>query len=328
MEAYKGFIRPIIDEVSLYMAASGVTEYDYELIKEIAQDIALLAGSTSRAQQVRLGEGVASLGQQPSDPVSAPSLEDLPTLPDDPRLSGWYQTIELGRGLVSRGAYDHRSVVDCYGLPKSLHGKTCLDVGTANGFFAFEMERRGAARVVAIDILRYGDLDLLPQIKAKRQSLLDSAAGHDYFEIAHALRRSSVEFKPCNVYDLSPESVGVFDLVFCGSLLLHLQNPFKALINIRSVTRGMAIIETAVDTELDERFPDKPWLSFGCRESEAELGEACVYWRFSSRALEEMLAYAGFAETKRQKSFSLPPAGTQVTAVVAYPMLSGGRRPL
>ena len=321
-----GLIRPIIDEIAFYMATSGVTEYDHELIKEIAQDIALLVGSTSRPQQVPLGESAANVDQQPSDPASAPALGDLPTQPDDPRLNGWSQTIELGSGLVSRGVYDHRSVVDYYGLPRSLHGKTCLDVGTSNGFFAFEMERRGAARVVAIDIPRYGDLDLLPQIKAKRQSLLDSAAGHDFFQIAHAMRRSRVEFKACSVYDLSPEFVGVFDLVFCGSLLLHLQNPFKALINIRSVTREMAIIETTVDTELDERFPEKPWLSFGCRESEAELGEACVYWRFSTRALEEMLAYAGFAEAKRQKSFSLPPVGTQVSAVVAYPMPSGDRR--
>jgi hypothetical protein len=91
----------------------------------------------------------------------------------------------------------------------------------------------------------------------------------------------------------------------------------------------MAIIETLVDPEFDERFPAKPLLSFGCRASESEVGAAMVYWRFSTRALEDMLMYAGFAETRRQKSFGLPPGEdgrnqgltepTPVTVVVAYP---------
>jgi len=36
--------------------------------------------------------------------------------------------------------------------PTSLAGARCLDVGTHDGFWAFEMERRGADAVLAIDI--------------------------------------------------------------------------------------------------------------------------------------------------------------------------------
>lgn len=38
-------------------------------------------------------------------------------------------------------------------LPDDLTGKTVLDIGTTNGASAFMAERRGAERVVAVDIL-------------------------------------------------------------------------------------------------------------------------------------------------------------------------------
>jgi tRNA (mo5U34)-methyltransferase len=36
-------------------------------------------------------------------------------------------------------------------LPKDLSGRTVLDLGCNAGFYAFEMKRRGADRVVAVD---------------------------------------------------------------------------------------------------------------------------------------------------------------------------------
>ena len=240
--------------------------------------------------------------------------EALPTSPEDERLSGWYHTVELGDGLVSRGIYDHRPIVDRYGLPESLSAKTALDVGTWDGFWAFELERRGAARVVAIDVPSHADCDWLPWI---RDSLGANRAPRPHFGLARAMRRSHVEHQTCSVYDLSPDRVGTFDVVFCGSLLLHLQNPLRALVNIRSVTRQLAIVETLSDPELD-RY-DRPWLAFGHRHAEERLGEACVYWRFSTRALREMMEYAGFSSTQPLPPFSLPPAGPNVVSVIGYP---------
>jgi tRNA (mo5U34)-methyltransferase len=266
----------------------------------------------------RGGEGANSHTQQTLAPAAPWHADNLPTQPDDPRLDQWYHTIDLGNGLTSRGIYDHRPILHCYGFPESLEGKTCLDVGTGDGFFAFEMERRGAARVVAIDIARCEDFDVLPQIRARMQ-LADEGPHRFKFAMAHAMRRSRVEFKLCNVYELSPETVGMFDVVFCGSLLLHLQNPLKALSNIRAVTREMAIIDTLVDEELEAKFPEKPCLVFGIRHVEVVLGENCVYWLFNTKALEDMLAYAGFAEMQCRKPFRLPPPGRLATAVAAYP---------
>src|SRR5689334_7703009 len=72
-------------------------------------------------------------------------MNPLPTRPDDPRLDGWYHTIELAPGVkTQRAIYDHATIVHGVGMPESLAGKSALDIGTADGYWAFEMERRGA----------------------------------------------------------------------------------------------------------------------------------------------------------------------------------------
>lgn len=245
-------------------------------------------------------------------------MEDLPTSPDDPRLEGWYHTIELGNELISKARFDHRPVVDRYGIPASLRGKTVLDVATGDGFFAFEMERRGADRVVAIDVARLGDCDWVPRMKVQLGPMYDNSSWPSRFRLAHAMRGSKVEYKPCSVYELSPYTVGTFDVVFCGDLLLHLQHPLAALHAIRSVTRDIAIIETVLDSMLEEAFPGQPLMRFGFPGEEEQVGENNAYWMFTTGALQRMLAYADFPDTESQGSFLLPPIGPTGTAVVAY----------
>ena len=144
---------------------------------------------------------------------SRASSPDLPTKPDDPRLQGWYHTIELGNGLVSKGAYDLRSVVDCYGIPKSLRGKEVLDVDTGDGFFAFEMERREADRVVAIDVARVGDCDWTPHMRTRLGPFATNDSWPAHFRMAHRMRRSSVDCRAETVMsvptDASPNRVSL-----------------------------------------------------------------------------------------------------------------------
>src|SRR5262245_3957816 len=160
----------------------------------------------------------------------AEESQPLPVSQSDPRLQNWYHTIELGNGLVSHGTYDHRSVVNSYGIPASLAGKSVLDIGTFDGFWAFEFERRGADRVVAVDVASIGDFDWLPSIRPALGAPTNDRQSN--FKLAHAMRRSRVERQICSVYDLSPTTVGTFDVVFCGDVLLHLFSPFQALLNI------------------------------------------------------------------------------------------------
>lgn len=221
----------------------------------------------------------------------------LPTRADDPRLDGWYHTIELSPGLTTRGVFDHRSCADRLGIPASLAGKTALDVGTADGFWAFELERRGADRVRAIDVATLGDCDWIPTMRARMpEERLRDVSWPRRFATAHAMRGSRVEYQTCSVYDLSPETVGTFEVVYCGSLLVHLQHPLRALINIRSVTREMAIVETAaIEEDVEAQFPDRPYVFAGHLHAEENPGANNVFWGFSTKALCNMLIYAGFA---------------------------------
>src|SRR5918996_1511962 len=67
------------------------------------------------------------------------------------RQRGWYHTLELRPGEWTDGWFDLRPAIKHYGLPEDMTGMRALDVGTFDGFWAFEMERRGAD-VVAIDV--------------------------------------------------------------------------------------------------------------------------------------------------------------------------------
>jgi tRNA (mo5U34)-methyltransferase len=251
-----------------------------------------------------------------SSPTAPPLL--LPSRPDDPLLDGWYHTIDLGNGIVSKGHFDHRSVVDQYGIPESLAGKSVLDVGAGDGFFAFEMERRGAERVVAIDVDRVGDCDWVRRMRAKvPQWTMDATTWKTHFEMAHALLGSKVERITCSVYDLSPAVAGSFDLVFCADVLLHLQNPLGALENIRSVARDVAVIETVTEDLLQGAYPDHPYMRFGAAENEEEAGALNTFWRFNSRALQDMLLYAGFDHTEPVATFILPPTDQPAISVIA-----------
>src|SRR2546421_11205260 len=82
--------------------------------------------------------------------------------PEQVARQRWYHTLELGPGLVTDGWFDLRPYVQHYGLPERMDGMRALEVGTWDGFWAFEMERRGA-EVVAIDLDDERDLDWPPR---------------------------------------------------------------------------------------------------------------------------------------------------------------------
>ncbi len=161
----------------------------------------------------------------------------------------WYHSIEVAPGVVTPGWFDLRPTVDRLPWP-DVRGKRCLDVGTSDGFLAFELERRGAAEVVAVDIGGHEDWDWEPGMSSIGPEYLRNVEGPEMgngFRVAHELLASAVVPQCISVYDLSPETVGEFDVVVCGSLLLHLRDPLLALAAIRSVCRGQFLCTNQVD---------------------------------------------------------------------------------
>lgn len=66
-------------------------------------------------------------------------------------VDNWWHRIDLGHGIVTPGRQESSEKLARIHMPRDLSGQTVLDIGTSDGFFAFEAERRGAERVVASD---------------------------------------------------------------------------------------------------------------------------------------------------------------------------------
>ena len=121
------------------------------------------------------------------------------------------------------------------------------------------MERRGAAEVVAVDVLDPARWDW-PAGSDERTAaqLARRKRGGDGFEQARAALGSSVQRHDLSVYDLDPAAVGEFDFVYLGSLLLHLRDPVGALERVRSVCRGELLVVDNHDPVLSLLFPRRP----------------------------------------------------------------------
>ena len=177
----------------------------------------------------------------------------------------WYHTIPFGNGLKSRGTVDHAEVFGKYGFP-SVEGRSVLDVGTGDGYFAFAFERLGASRVVAVDVDRWCDnpaFDFPNRTRGRRLRKYRPFAGQEAgfqardqiaqelgfdrpnpFYLARLLLQSNVEFQYVSVYDL-PSLHAQFDVVFIGTVTTHLQDLPAAFEAVRQVTRGQAVIACA-----------------------------------------------------------------------------------
>lgn len=162
----------------------------------------------------------------------------------------WYHTLELPGGVVTPGEYDLRPTVARLPLPADMTGMRALDLGARDGFYAFEMERRGA-EVIAVDIDDPSKLDFPhePPDAAIVQGELD--AGEIAFNLAKEALGSNVVRHHVSVYDLDPAELGTFDFVTMGTLLHHLRDPLRALTSVRTVVRGHFMLCASVTPGLD-----------------------------------------------------------------------------
>src|SRR5215212_2805047 len=150
------------------------------------------------------------------------------------KLGPWFHCIELGEGLVTKTAsavgepVEHprptwEKVRAC--LPEDVSGKSVLDVGCNAGFYAVELKRRGAGRVVGVD---------------SQRSLVRQAA------FVRDVLGLDIEYGRASVYDLDPRESGQFDVVLALGLIYHCKHLVLALERLYGVTRELLILETAV----------------------------------------------------------------------------------
>jgi SAM-dependent methyltransferase len=214
----------------------------------------------------------------------------------------WYHTLELAPGVVTPGWFDLRPIVDLMPWP-DVRGKRCLDIGTYDGFLAFELERRGAAEVVATDIASHDDWDWPHPMRERGPKWMAEHARSETglgFRVAKELLGSSVERRTVSVYDLDPAELGEFDVVVCGSLLLHLRDPMRALAAIRSVCRGQLLSAEEVDLPLSVLRRRRPAMRF---DGLSDLFQ----WFIPNRTGHvRMVEAAGFSVERATRLYSIP----------------------
>jgi tRNA (mo5U34)-methyltransferase len=234
----------------------------------------------------------------------------------------WYHTIELAPGVVTPGWFDTRATVRQLPFPPSLVGKRCLDVATFDGFWAFEMERRGAADVHAIDILdpRRFDWPVTSEEKTVAAMARRKEGGRG-FDVAHRALGSSVTFEERSVYDLDPAEIGEFDFVYVGSLLLHLRDPVRALERVRSVCRGQLLLVDNVHLPLTILHPRSAVADF-------DGGGRPWWWRPNVTALARWVTTAGFVLDRPPKRVYMRPGPGHPSARTLRPrdLLTGEGR--
>jgi len=213
----------------------------------------------------------------------------------------WYHTLELSPGAVTPGWFDLRPIVDRMPWP-DVRGKRCLDVGTYDGFLAFELERRGAAEVVATDIEDHSQWDWPARTRAMGPERLAAIAGQRKglgFEIAKQALESSVQRVERSVYDLDPAEEGRFDVVVCGSLLLHLRDPVRAVEAIRRVCAGSFLSAEQIDTRLSLLARRRPAATF-------RAGESVQWWIPNAAGHRAMIEAGGFSVEAGPRRYRIP----------------------
>lgn len=169
------------------------------------------------------------------DAVPTPDLAALRRRVDD---LDWYHTFELPGGIVTPGLFDHREVVDRLPIPASLAGLRCLDAASADGFFAVEMARRGAAEVVSVDLADATRQDWQRRPADQAAAARGTGRAAEAFGVVCEALGVEATRVDLSLYDLTPDAVGgTFDFVFMGNILLHLADPARALRALRTVTR-------------------------------------------------------------------------------------------
>jgi tRNA (mo5U34)-methyltransferase len=213
----------------------------------------------------------------------------------------WYHTMELAPGVVTPGWFDLRPIVERMPWP-DVRGKRCLDIGPWDGFLSFELERRGAAEVVATDISSPAEWDWPALLRGRGPAYLERLAGSSPgagLEVARRVLGSAVERVEISVYDLSPERLGSFDVIVCGSLLLHLRDPVRALEAIRGVCEGVFLSAEQIRPGLTLLRRRAPLMDF-------RAGERCQWWIPNAAGHRAMVSAGGFEIERTVRPYSIP----------------------
>ena len=207
----------------------------------------------------------------------------------------WHQRFALADGVYAPGANDIDWLLKVLPLPEVMTGMSVLDIGTTNGAMIFESERRGASRLVAVDILDKDHFGF--------------AALAEFFD-------SKAEFVQASVYELADVLGETFDLVIFWGVLYHLRHPLLGLDSVRRLAADRVMLETAV---CDSTDPGVGQLARFHRLD--DLGhDPTNWWSPSIETLQSWVASAGFTV---RSTIPIPPGAPAQRALLDLEITPG-----
>jgi len=195
---------------------------------------------------------------------------------EDTNKNGWsYHKLTFPDGTVLNGIWDMSKYLEHFQIPEDLNGKTVLEIGPGSGFFSFEFAKRGAKRVVAIDI---------------KPNKIQQASNE--------LMGTNVEFITKDLFTLD-ENFGKFDLVFCSNVVIHVSDVFKAIQKMQEVSSNQVILCNSVLK--NPKFTDEPVAYFLGKLGVD--GSILSYWQPTMLCLQRMLEKAKFSNINEISTF-------------------------
>ena len=157
----------------------------------------------------------------------------------------WWHQVDLPDGRRTPGVQDCDANTRVWLVkPRDFRDKDVLDIGSWDGGYCFLYEKWGAKYVLATDSVVWDEI------------------GSDGIDYCLLHLGSKVEKMYCKTFDISPENVGMYDVVmFCG-VFYHLRNPLISTDRAISVVNpgGMLCLETHIN-EADNN-PDIPQMVY------------------------------------------------------------------
>jgi len=194
----------------------------------------------------------------------------------------WHHTAILSDGTQVTGGKSLETLdreFDAIFGPLEVQGRTLLDIGAWNGAFSIEAMRRGAARVLAVDLYTWID----PRFRGLERFLyMRKDSGY-----------TQIDYKILDVHDLSEDTVGRFDIVLFLDVLYHLREPLSVIDRLAEVTTENLVLQTYMDRVGEVPFPAMRYFPG------AELAnDASNWWGPNQACVEALLTTSGFKDVR------------------------------
>lgn len=214
----------------------------------------------------------------------------------------FYHSVDLPTiGEVS-GHWDLRKGIEAYLSRTNFTGQRVLEIGTADGYLCFELEKRGA-EVIAFDLADGLSYDQLPLPDPALSTLASGMAARlqkirNAYWLSHRLLGSRAKVIYGHVSRL-PDDIGMVDYCFLGNILQHLESPLRAISEAaRRARKGVIITEANWVTTVDQKQP-VAYLLPAIRGNKP-LDQWCYsWWQFTPGAVSAWLDTLGFDVVER-----------------------------